>query len=164
MPRYSQGDSDDENLPEGMKRVGYDADTQTYTYRDSDGSFWEGEPGARYGVLRESGTAYQPITLENRQAMRNADQAAWRYMLPFFLLVLVVLLTLFRYLGSGSDVLTSPLSCPEGFTGYFVKRGDSCWQIAHDRGIEVSDLVKSNGGLNCDLLKVGIEICVPVGK
>ena len=45
---------DDENLPEGMKRVGYDADTQTYTYHDQDGSLWEGEPGSRYGVLRQT--------------------------------------------------------------------------------------------------------------
>ncbi|CZS91818.1 uncharacterized protein RAG0_02359 [Rhynchosporium agropyri] len=162
MPRYSSGDSDDENLPDGMKRVGYDADTQTYTYRDRDGSFWEGEPGARYGVLRESGTAYQPMTLERHQEMRDADRAAWRYMLPFFLLVLVVLLTLFRYLGFGSESLSTPLSCKEGFTGYFVKRGDSCWEIAHDRGIEVAELVRSNEGLNCDLIKTGIEICVPV--
>jgi hypothetical protein len=34
-----------------MKRVGYDADTQVYTYRDQDGSLWEGSPGQRYGVL-----------------------------------------------------------------------------------------------------------------
>jgi len=37
-----------------MQRVGYDADTQTYSYRDQDGSYWEGAPGARYGVLHRS--------------------------------------------------------------------------------------------------------------
>jgi len=36
-----------------MRRVGYDADTQTYTYRDTDGSLWEGAPGARYGKLTQ---------------------------------------------------------------------------------------------------------------
>ncbi|KAL2164019.1 hypothetical protein VTH06DRAFT_3233 [Thermothelomyces fergusii] len=51
MGRWSHLDSDDERLPEGMVRVGYDADTQVYTYRDSDGSYWEGAPGARYGKL-----------------------------------------------------------------------------------------------------------------
>jgi hypothetical protein len=35
-----------------MQRVGY-ADTQTYSYRDQDGSYWEGDPGARYGVLHQ---------------------------------------------------------------------------------------------------------------
>lgn len=57
MPRYSSYDSDDERLPEGMRRVGYDADTQTYTYRDSDGSLWEGPPGARYGHLTQVASA-----------------------------------------------------------------------------------------------------------
>jgi hypothetical protein len=37
-----------------MQRVGYDADTQQYSYRDHDGSYWEGAPGARYGVLHRS--------------------------------------------------------------------------------------------------------------
>ena len=36
-----------------MRRIGYDADTQTYTYRDADGSLWEGAPGARYGKLTQ---------------------------------------------------------------------------------------------------------------
>ena len=42
---------DDYRLPEGMRRIGYDADTQTYTYRHSNGSVWEGAPGNRYGTL-----------------------------------------------------------------------------------------------------------------
>jgi hypothetical protein len=37
-----------------MRRIGYDADTQTYTYRDdADGSIWEGPPGSRYGKLTQ---------------------------------------------------------------------------------------------------------------
>jgi hypothetical protein len=51
MGRWSHLDSDEDRLPAGMSRVGYDADTQIYTYRDSDGSFWEGAPGCRYGKL-----------------------------------------------------------------------------------------------------------------
>ncbi|KAG4424559.1 hypothetical protein IFR04_002269 [Cadophora malorum] len=164
MPRYSQLDSDEEHLPEGMQRVGYDADSRTYTYRDEQGSFWEGEPGARYGVLRPSGTGYQPMTVAAEQEMRRADKAAWRYMLPFFLLVMVVLFSLFKYLGFGTGFLPEPLSCKEGFVSYVVKKGDSCWQIAHDRGAEVADLVRSNEGLKCDLLKAGKEICVPGGN
>lgn len=34
-----------------MKRIGYDADTQVYTFRDHDGKLYKGEPGANYGVL-----------------------------------------------------------------------------------------------------------------
>ncbi|KAK0710686.1 hypothetical protein B0H67DRAFT_646123 [Lasiosphaeris hirsuta] len=52
MGRWSQLDSDEARLPEGMTRIAYDADTQVYTYRDSDGSHWETAPGVRYGTLR----------------------------------------------------------------------------------------------------------------
>ncbi|KDQ62849.1 hypothetical protein JAAARDRAFT_28824 [Jaapia argillacea MUCL 33604] len=57
MGRWTQYDEDDYRLPEGMKRVGYDADTQTYTYRYRDSSVWEGSPGASYGVLTKVGRA-----------------------------------------------------------------------------------------------------------
>jgi hypothetical protein len=43
-----------------MQRIGYDADTQRYQYRDADGSHWEGGEGNSYGQL-ERGTYLQPI-------------------------------------------------------------------------------------------------------
>ena len=42
---------DDYRLPEGMKRVGYDADTQRYTFRDQGGQYWIGPEGSQYGDL-----------------------------------------------------------------------------------------------------------------
>lgn len=39
-------------LPEGMTRVGYDADTGRYTYRETTGKIYQGEPYSQYGVLR----------------------------------------------------------------------------------------------------------------
>lgn len=52
MPRkWDYYDTDEERLPEGMIRIGYDADDQVYTYRDADGSIWEGAPGCKYGGL-----------------------------------------------------------------------------------------------------------------
>lgn len=42
---------DDYRLPEGMKRVGYDADTQRYTFRDQSGQHWIGPEGSQYGEL-----------------------------------------------------------------------------------------------------------------
>ena len=38
MSRFSRYDSDEERLPEGMTRVGYDADTQVTTFQDVDGN------------------------------------------------------------------------------------------------------------------------------
>ncbi|KAK3339720.1 hypothetical protein B0T25DRAFT_574616 [Lasiosphaeria hispida] len=52
MGRWSQLDSDEARLAEGMTRIAYDADTQVYTHRDSDGSHWETASGVRYGTLR----------------------------------------------------------------------------------------------------------------
>ncbi|KAF1812491.1 hypothetical protein P152DRAFT_341176 [Eremomyces bilateralis CBS 781.70] len=52
MGRWGDLDEDEYRLPEGMKRIAYDADTQIYTYQDTDGSIWAGQPGAIYGSLR----------------------------------------------------------------------------------------------------------------
>lgn len=51
MGRWSYLDSDEERLPEGMTRVGYDADEGVYLFRDADGSCWQGVPGRRYGPM-----------------------------------------------------------------------------------------------------------------
>jgi len=164
MSRYHPhpDDSDEGRLPEGMQRVGYDADTQTYSYRDRDGSYWEGDPGARYGVLHQSGRGYQPMTVADEQAIRKGNDAAWRYMLPFFLLVSVALLALFRYVGSAST--PTPLICGDNSIPYLVKLQDSCWAIANDRGATVADLEMLNQGIDCSLLHAGSEICVPATK
>ena len=45
-------DSDKERLPDGMTRIGYDADTQVYSYYDAtDNTYWRGAPGRQYGTL-----------------------------------------------------------------------------------------------------------------
>jgi hypothetical protein len=41
--------------------MSYDADTQTYSYRDSDGSYWEGAPGCKYGKLYRVLNAAPPL-------------------------------------------------------------------------------------------------------
>ncbi|MCJ1356473.1 MAG: hypothetical protein MMC33_006468 [Icmadophila ericetorum] len=53
MGRWSQYEEDGYRLPHGMTRAGYDADTQTYTYRDADGTVYEGEEGNRYGRVNK---------------------------------------------------------------------------------------------------------------
>lgn len=52
MPRKLRIDGDEDRLPEGMRRVGHDADTQTYTYGSVDGSEeYQGRSGQKYGEL-----------------------------------------------------------------------------------------------------------------
>ena len=42
---------DEYRLPEGLRRVGYDADERRHYFRDRDGQAWRSEPGNEYGVL-----------------------------------------------------------------------------------------------------------------
>ncbi|KAF9651792.1 hypothetical protein BDM02DRAFT_3184295 [Thelephora ganbajun] len=52
MPRrWTDLDSDEYRLPEGFKRVGYDADERRHYFRDGDGQTWRSEPGNEYGVF-----------------------------------------------------------------------------------------------------------------
>lgn len=44
---------DSYRLPEGMKRIGYDADNKCYYFRDRDGQAWEGNPGEEYGTMHK---------------------------------------------------------------------------------------------------------------
>ena len=34
-----------------MKRIGYDADTTRYYFRDTDGNVWQGAEGSEYGEM-----------------------------------------------------------------------------------------------------------------
>jgi LysM repeat protein len=86
------------------------------------------------------------------QNIRKADNEAWRYILPFFLLVSVVLFALFRFLGSAAS--PTPLSCPENSVRYPVKVGDSCWAIANSHGVKVADLMRLNYGMDCSLRRL----------
>ncbi len=121
MPRRSRYDDDEERLPEGMTRVGYDADTGVYTFQDADGSYWESAPGSRYGQLTRVGHELagedddaQPFLPGNTHA---SPQVSWRHelmpLLNFGVIIGVALLLLWWYLhvAAGSDG-GSALKCP----------------------------------------------------
>lgn len=100
MGRFTDDDSDEARLPEGMIRIGYDADSQRYTFRDQDGSLWESAPGNRYGELRPVG--YQPSEADveaTNLAIEEDHQSALRTMLPFGILIFLVLLGVFKLVG-----------------------------------------------------------------
>ncbi|KAI6169076.1 hypothetical protein EDD17DRAFT_1525059 [Pisolithus thermaeus] len=52
MNRFTQFDEDSYRLPEGIKRIAYDADSQRYLFRDRVGQLYQNEPGDEYGVLQ----------------------------------------------------------------------------------------------------------------
>ncbi|KAJ3716627.1 hypothetical protein C8R42DRAFT_645272 [Lentinula raphanica] len=51
MSRFTQYEEDASRLPEGFQRVAYDADTQRYTFRDSNGALYQSASGETYGKL-----------------------------------------------------------------------------------------------------------------
>lgn len=78
--RCSHKIQDEHRLPHGMERVGYDADTQTYTYRDrAEGRYYEGESGARYGVLHpRSARPSTTSTHHHRSKQTLSNSNSWQ--------------------------------------------------------------------------------------
>lgn len=64
MGQFSYLDTDSERLPEGLTRVGYDADTGIYSFQDEHGNYWEGSPGSQYGTLRRVHSSPQQSPLD----------------------------------------------------------------------------------------------------
>lgn len=171
MSRFSRYDTDDERLPEGMERVGYDADTQTYTYRDSDGSYWEGAPGNQYGQLTQvsggggGGGGHSGGNLDGpaRHALWEEEKRNWRQgwqpLLNFFLLigVFLILLTWWLYRTPTEELP----QCGEQAVPYKIAKGDTCWAIAEAHKMSLEELLKANSGLDCDKLQIGRSICLP---
>ncbi|KAI1497737.1 hypothetical protein F5X99DRAFT_355924 [Biscogniauxia marginata] len=172
MGRWSQYDTDEERLPEGMQRIGYDADSQTYTFRDADGGIWESAPGNHYGQLRRVSTTLGPYEddEDSTDPYPSAPtdikpQASWRQemtpLLNWFLLVGLFLLLVFWFIsrqhGRGSEITT----CGDQSSLYTIKSGDTCWGIAEDKSVSLDALLHENEGLDCDKLEIGGKICVP---
>ncbi|CAL1694893.1 unnamed protein product [Somion occarium] len=186
MGRWTQYDEDDYRLPEGMKRVGYDADTGRYYYRDGAGSLWEGAEGAQYGELKQvsdtttvditsdddleaaptRADGYQPLAsddMDPRRAVNNTH--AYRTLFPFFLIILVVLLLVLRLVShpSQSDEPDIVL-CTGKARPYRVKKGDTCWDIAKREGCTLEELQNVNQDLECKRLTPSQIICLPEAK
>ncbi len=147
----------------GMDPVGYDADTQVYTYRDAQGNYYDTDEGSgRYGNLRQTYTA----TSTARQSGFNGEGVPaevvandWKMMKPFVLLITVVLLALLWYVNFGGSA--PEWICQPGFEKYAIAKGDTCWGLAVARKTTVDGLIKANEGLECEKLQVGGFICIP---
>ncbi|KAF2865232.1 hypothetical protein BDV95DRAFT_587152 [Massariosphaeria phaeospora] len=165
MGRWADQDSDEQRLPDGMHRVGYDADTQTYTFQDAEGRFYESEEGNRYGKLWPAGQARPQPSSTETAAVKSANRESIRMMLPFALLVLVFLFLMFKFINSGSaDDTAAQVQCGDGAAAVQVQKGDSCWKIAEAHGLGVDELVAlagNKGRLVCEGLGIGEWVCVP---
>jgi hypothetical protein len=91
---------DSSRLPEGFQRVGYDADTQVYTFKSPEGKLYESAPGNYYGELWPVGQRpqYSQADIEaNNQMIERSNSENVRMLMPFVLVVVVFLVLLFRY-------------------------------------------------------------------
>ncbi|KAK4621515.1 hypothetical protein CLAFUW4_07238 [Fulvia fulva] len=140
--RYEQVDSEEQNLPPGTQRVGYDADTQVYTYQEPSGALFN-QP--KYSTV--------PI---NSKKERSAE---WRYLAPFILIIGIVLLGTFRYVNTSSS--TTHLECLGDLELYDVVDGDTCYDIAQARQTDLDGLKVANPWVRCEGLKAGSQICAP---
>ncbi|KAG5947996.1 hypothetical protein E4U59_005475 [Claviceps monticola] len=169
MSRFSRYDSDEDRLPEGMSRIGYDADTQVYTFQDSDGSYWESAPGCQYGQLTRVGDGAlddaadtEALLVQEPPEQHKSWRAELMPLLNFGVIVGVSLLGLFWYLhrAAASDE-TPQLVCSPDQSTYVIHTGDTCWSIGKVRDLSVDDILRPNIGLDCQRLRVGSMICLP---
>ncbi|KAJ3526320.1 hypothetical protein NM688_g8275 [Phlebia brevispora] len=172
-----------------MKRVGYDADSGKYYYRDQDGSLWEGESGAQYGEMKKVESApialddvhedngdieaaglradgYQPVAVNEGGRFphlpRLSSNSPWRSLFPFLLIIVVVLLLVFRLVYPSIQQDTPDVVlCKGSSVGYRVQAGDTCWDIAQVNNSTLDVLLAENPGLVCEKLIPGQLICVP---
>jgi len=190
MGRWTQYDEDDYRLPEGMKRVGYDADTQRYTFQQGqNGGLYVGAPGARFGEmtrasavpassqsvgnasheddLESSGTirrdGYMPLPAGDANSIPDgSNNGAYRTLLPFFLIILVFLLLVIRLTATSSPHFTPPPPCPAESQPHEVKSRDSCWAISQEYGTSLEVLQGLNPKVDCKVLRSGQWVCVPL--
>lgn len=58
-------------------------------------------------------------------------------------------------------VITPPSRCPEGYTPYIIKQGDTLYTILQKFGAVIDDIISANQGINPDRLVIGDRICIP---
>ncbi|KAJ7083307.1 hypothetical protein B0H15DRAFT_850542, partial [Mycena belliarum] len=189
MGRWTQYDEDSTRLPEGMERIGYDSDTGRYYFRDQAGAVWEGAEGAEFSEMTRvssgAGPAsasypqdedieaaprradgYQPLATDTnaRPTFRvTSNISAYRTLFPFFLLIGVVLLLIWRLILSPGLSPSKPI-CPAGATSSLIEPGDTCWEISRTHGCSLEELKKLNPSLKCDALMPGMTVCLPEAK
>ncbi|KAJ7701913.1 hypothetical protein B0H17DRAFT_167887 [Mycena rosella] len=76
MGRWTQFSEDSTRLPEGVKRIGYDADTGRYTFCDGEGNIYLGPPHEEYGSLTLVGKSARPPSSTNDRPQAFASGKA----------------------------------------------------------------------------------------
>lgn len=84
---------------------------------------------------------------------------AYRTLFPFFLIVAVVLLLIWRL--AFSPTLATPAPCPSTTIPYVIQPGDTCWEIARRHNSTLDKFRIVNPKILCNDLHPGDRVCVP---
>jgi hypothetical protein len=93
--------------------------------------------------------------------VRFAKDNSYRMLFPFFLIIIVFLLLVFRLVLPTSS-RAPEVTCPSGSTASMVVTGDTCWDIAVAHGCKLDELLKLNPAVDCEKLRPGQSLCVPI--
>ncbi|KAG8219294.1 carbohydrate-binding module family 50 protein [Butyriboletus roseoflavus] len=182
MGRWTQYDEDDYRLPEGVKRIGYDGDTGCYYFRDREGVVYKGPEGSEFGELTQitqlpvtvsaeadgdndveaapaRGDGYQPLAVDEHGSRHALRGGAYRTLFPFFLIIAVILLLIWRL--AFSPTLAAPAPCPSTTIPYIIQPGDNCWEIARRYNSTLDKFRIVNPKVVCSDLHPGDRVCVP---
>jgi hypothetical protein len=85
---------------------------------------------------------------------------SYRTLFPFFLIIAVVLLLVWRLIVS-PGLSTPTRKCPEGTSSYWVQPGDNCWEISRKNGWSLDKFKEINPTVFCDPLMPGTSVCLP---
>ena len=103
--------------------------------------------------------------LKQSRPMANSsiNMGSYRTLFPFFLIIAVVLLLVWRLIVSPG--LTSPTKkCPEGTSSYWAQPGNNCWELSRKNGWTLDKFKEINPAVDCDPLMPGTSICLPPPK
>lgn len=185
--RYTHYDSDAYRLPEGMRRVGYDADTQQYTFRDSQVCLWclcnsytfltihagllhrrarlVGLFSVFFGPQCVSANEYGGRLTYTSPLRGNERDDDIEFTPPSFTAVnspYRPLLPFFLIVAVVLLVLVkfiySGSSTHCKHGEYTISKGDTCWGIAMSQHVPLDQLQQS---LPCNALIPGTRICLP---
>ncbi|KAG9197028.1 hypothetical protein G6514_002513 [Epicoccum nigrum] len=95
---YRDDDDDSSRLPDGFERIGYDADTQVYTFKSPEGELYESAPGNRYGELWPVGQRPQLSQRDieaNNEMLERGNTESWRMLMPFGILIFLFFVLVF---------------------------------------------------------------------
>lgn len=107
-------------------------------------------------VQRTADVADYPFQRGTRHVLRGG---AYRTLFPFFLIITVVVLLIWRL--AFSPTHAAPAPCPSTTIPYVIQSGDTCWEIARRHNSTLDKFRIVNPKIVCSDLHPGDRVCVP---